>query len=75
MTKGFMTKIRLFIQDHLMELQKYMGFGLPKTTERHIICLRVMVFCLITNAPRRGETFVTRKITRATARIATWIAR
>ena len=29
-----------------------------------------MVFCLITNLHLRGETFVTRKITRATARIA-----
>ena len=44
-----MTKIHHFIQDLLMELQKFMGFGLPKTTEKPIICLRVMVFCLIMN--------------------------
>ncbi len=70
MTKGFMMKIHLFIQDHLTELQKFMVFGLQKTIERLIICLRVMVFYSIMKVPRRGETFVTRKITRATARIA-----
>ena len=70
-----MTKIHLFTQDHLMVLQKYMVFGLQKTIEKPIICLHVMVFCLTMKVPRRGETFVTRKITRATARIALGITR
>ena len=48
--KGFYDENSPFIQDHLMELQKYMVFGLPKTTEKPIICLRVMVFYLIMKA-------------------------
>ena len=33
-------------------------------------CMRVMVFYLIMSPPRRGETFVTRKITRALSNIS-----
>ena len=40
-----------------------------KITEKHIIFLHVMEYCLTHESPRRGETFVTRKITRAIAEI------
>jgi len=38
--------------------------------ERPTTCLPVTAFCLTTNQPRRGETFVTRKITRGLSNIA-----
>ena len=65
-----MMKIHHSIQDPHTVLQKFMVFGLQKIIEKLIICLLVMVFCLIMNRQEEGETFVTRKITRATARIA-----
>ena len=46
-----------------------MHIGLLKIIEKHMIFLLLMVFYLIMK-PRRGETFVTRKITRAVSRIA-----
>ena len=47
-----------------------MVFGSPKTIERHIKCLLCNGILFNHESPRRGETFVTRKITMATARIA-----
>jgi hypothetical protein len=49
MKKDCMMSILLFIHVRLMELLKFMVFGLPKIIERPIICLHVMEFCLITN--------------------------
>ena len=41
----------------------------PATTARRTACSRATASCSTTSRPRRGETFVTRKITRAVARI------
>ena len=41
--------------------QNYFPIGFQEITEKHITCTLVMEFCLITDPPRRGETFVTRK--------------
>ena len=46
-----------------------MVFGLLKTTVKLIICCCNGIL-FNHESPRRGETFVTRKITRAVARIA-----
>ena len=51
--KGFYDENSPSIQDHHTELQKYMDFGLPKTIEKHIICLHVMVFYSIMNPKKR----------------------
>jgi len=39
----------------------------PLLTTVKAMALPAMAFCLITKSPRRGETFVTRKISRAVA--------
>ena len=43
--------------------------GWWSTTARATTCTRATASCSTTRSPRRGETFVTRKITRAVARI------
>ena len=47
-----------------MVLQNFMVIGLQKTIEKLIIYLLVMEYYLIMKVPRRGETFVTKKIIR-----------
>jgi hypothetical protein len=47
-----------------------MHIGLLLTTVKAMGCMHVMEFYLIMSLPRRGETFVTRKITRGLTRIA-----
>ena len=68
--KDFMMKIHHFIQDHLTELQKYMVFGLQKIIREAYNMFACNGILFNHESPRRGETFVTRKITRAYARIA-----
>ena len=53
-----------------MQWQRCMPIGLLLITEKHMEYLLQMVFYLIMKSPIRGETFVTRKITRAVSRIA-----
>ena len=53
-----------------MGLQKYMVFGSPKTIREAYNMFACNGILFNHESPRRGETFVTRKITRATARIA-----
>ena len=53
-----------------MGLQKYMVFGSPKTISEAYNMFACNGILFNHESPRRGETFVTRKITRATARIA-----
>jgi len=65
-----MMKTRPFIHARLMVRRRFMASGLPKITERLTIFLLVTASCLTMQSPRRGETFVTRKITMATAAIA-----
>ena len=48
---------------------KVYAYWITKTIVKVTISLPVMVFCLTNESPRRGETFVTRKITRGLARI------
>ena len=68
--KGFYDENSPFILDHHMVLLRFMVFGLSKITVKLTICLLVMVFYLTMNLQGEAETFVTRKITRAVARIA-----
>ena len=60
-----MMKILHFIQDLLMELQKYMAFGLLKIIREAYNMFACNGILFNHEVPRRGETFVTRKITRA----------
>jgi len=53
-----------------MLLPKFMDIGSQSITERLTICLPATEFCSIMKSPRRGITFVTRKIARAVARIS-----
>ena len=53
-----------------MQLLSYTPIGLLKIIERPMESLHVMEFFLIMKVPRRGETFVTRKITRGLTNIA-----
>ena len=64
MEKKFLMKIQNFIQNHLMVLQNFTLIGLHLFIESLMVYLLVMEYYLITKSPRRGETFVTRKITR-----------
>jgi GDPmannose 4,6-dehydratase len=52
-----------------MGLLNFMLFGLQRTIAKRITCLLLMVFLFNHESERRGETFVTRKITLAAARI------
>ena len=70
MKKGFMMKTLLFIQDLPMELQKFMVFGLQKIIREAYNMFACNGILFNHESPRRGETFVTRKITRAVAKIA-----
>ena len=53
-----------------MLLLKCMPIGLLLTIERHIILFACNGILFNHESPFRGETFVTRKITRAVSRIA-----
>ena len=57
-----MMNIHLFIQDLLMELLKFTGFGLPKTIVKHIICLRVMEFCSTMKAREEAKLSTLRMV-------------
>ena len=73
--KGFYDENSPFIQDLLTELQKSMAFGLPKIIREAYNMFACNGILFNHEVPRRGETFVTRKITRATARISLRITR
>ena len=49
---------------------KLYAYWIVKTTEKRMACMLLMVFYLTTRVHLRGETFVTRKITRAVAKIS-----
>ena len=52
-----------------MPVPKYMHTGSQLIIANHTACTRVAEYFSIMNLRRRGETFVTRKITRAATRI------
>ena len=58
------------IQDLHTLLQRCMVTGLPSTIEKPMEFMPVMAILFNHESPLRGETFVTRKITRAVSRIA-----
>ena len=62
-------KKRHFIRAVPTAVQKYMPSGRRSITARRIIFLPATAFLFNHESPRRGETFVTRKITRAATRI------
>ena len=53
-----------------MRFQSFSPIGSQRTIEKRLACMLAMGFCSIMKAPRRGETFVTRKITRGMVDIA-----
>ena len=53
-----------------MEYQNFLLYGFVIIIEKHMGCSYVMAYFLITSQKRRGETFVTRKITRGLSNIA-----
>jgi len=59
-----------FIPVRLMLLPRCMHTGLRKLPVKHIKCMQANGILFNHESPLRGETFVTRKITRAAARIA-----
>ena len=68
--KGFYDENSPFYPRSPYGLQKSMVFGLPKTIREAYNMFACNGILFNHESPRRGETFVTRKITRATARIA-----